>query len=175
MLGCRLKYLLIMKKIILVIASLFIASCVSIAEAPKRLQLYGIEVNSELYDDDYARKKDGKYTYLPSKMSPNIYAWGALTSYGSEFRISVNNNSNKPINSNYFLDKFNLYTKDNKQYVLKADDFLNYPKGYINPDDSAVFYVDKPNGLKSEENISKIVVQLGYDTRIVLKPTSKWE
>jgi len=139
-------------------------------EAPERLQLYGIEVNSELYDDDYVMKKSGGYSYLTSKMNPKIYAWASLTPYGSQFRISVNNNSNKPLNSNYFSDKFNLYTKDNKQYILKTDDIVNYPKGYVNPDDSAVFYVDKPKGLKSEGNISKIVVQLGYDTRIVLKP-----
>ena len=155
----------------MVISSL--TGCISMPEMPERLQLYGIEVRSESYDDRFVRKSSGGYNYLPSKMNSKIYAFGALTGYGDRFRISIYNTSNKPINSNYFSDKFELFTKDGKQYILEAGSITGYPKGHINPDDNAIFYVDKPKGLKRESNIAKIVVRLGYETRIVLKPDLK--
>ena len=160
---------------------LFLTGCTPLAKlsklsfpkSPERLKFYGIEISSELYDNAYVRKEGMKYSYSPLKMNPKVYAQGSLNSYGDQFEISVSNASKKPLRSNYFMDKFTLYTKDNKQYMLKSDNIVNYPKEYINPDDGAWFYVDKPRGLKGERNILKIIVKLADGTRIVLKPELK--
>jgi hypothetical protein len=64
-----------------------------------------------------------------------------------------------------------LFTKDDKKYILEPrGGIVQYPeKKYINPDDSIVFKVKTVKGLKRENDVSKIVIRLGYDTRIVLK------
>jgi hypothetical protein len=156
-----------MKSLILVLVTLFISSCASIQSKPVTCHHYGIQVDSESYDDRYIRG----VSYLPSVMNPKIYAWGCFFEEGQYFKLEVYNKSNNPINSNYFLDKFELFTKDDKKYILEPrGGIVQYPeKKYINPDDSIVFKVKTAKGLKREDDVSKIVIRLGYDTRIVLK------
>jgi len=160
--------LLVMKNFILVITALFITSCVSIPAKSVTCHHYGIQVDSESYDDRYIRG----VSYLPSVMSPKVYAWGCFFEDGQYFRLKVYNKSNNPVNSNYFLDKFELFTKDGKRYILEPRGGIGrYPKkSYINPDESMYFSVKPPKGLKHEDDVAKIVIKLGYDTRIVLKP-----
>ena len=105
-------------------------------------------------------------------MNPKVYAWGCFFEDSQYFSLKVHNNSNNPINSNYFLDKFELFTKGGKRYILEPRGGIGrYPeKSYINPDESMSFSVKPPKGLKHEDDVAKIVIKLGYDARIVLKP-----
>ena len=157
-----------MKSLILVIATLLIASCVSIPTRSVSCYHYGIQIDSESYDDKYIRG----VSYLPSVMNQKINARGCFFEDGQYFHLTVYNKSNNPINSYYFSDQFELFTSDNKKYILEPrGGIVQYPKrNYINPQDSVVFKVKIAKGIKSENEITKIVIKLGYDTRIVLKP-----
>lgn len=157
-----------MKSLILILTMLFITSCASIESRPLTWHHYGIQVDSESYDDKYIRG----VSYLPSVMNQKIYAWASLSEYGHYFKLQVHNKSNKPISSNYFLDQFELFTKDGAKYILEpTGGIARYPeKKYINPQDAVWFSVNTPKGLKHEDDIAKIVIKLGYDARIVLKP-----
>jgi hypothetical protein len=153
---------------------LLLSSCSSNPRKIYTWNYYGIEVDSETYDDDFINKEK-TISYIASAMNPNIYARARYTDITITqlvpefyFQIKVYNESKNPITSNYFIDSFELFTKDGKRYILKGKKY-NYP--HINPGDKATFYMRAPQALKSELDILKIVVRLGFYTRIVLKPT----
>lgn len=157
-----------MRILALVFFTLFIVSCASLPSKTINCYHYGIQVDGESYDDKYIRG----VSYLPSVMNPKINARGCLPEHGKYFKLEVRNESDNPINLNYFLDRFELFTNDGKKYMLEPrGGIARYPeKKYINPQESIWFSVNPPKGLKSENDVAKIVVKLGWDARIVLKP-----
>jgi len=151
---------------------LLLTSCTTSTSHKK---FYGIQVDSEIYDDDFRIEGERYVIDNSSNINSGIQAVGAFIeiSFSPKIQVRVFNKSNSPIRSNYFLDEFRLFTKDGKNYILGKKSISIYrPKnGYINPNEKVAFILSYPSGI-NEEDVLKIVAKFGYDTRIVLKPKS---
>ena len=120
-------------------------------------------------------KEDGvRYRCVQSS---EVNAWGTIVSWGgysyTHLRITLVNESTKPIPLNYFIDEFKALT-ENGIYELKKSDITQYPDGPLNPKQSARFsFALEPTFGDKLPRIDMIVCSFGMfnDTvLVVLKP-----
>ena len=139
---------------------------------------YGIKMDSQYASGDFIIKsctENGVSFKLNSRtMDSRISAEGKVDF--SRLNISITNDSNSPISTNFFGDSIMLITKDGTMYNLDKGDILNYPKGnYINPNTTAyyTFLLPRPIWNIKKEDVKKIIFELGVlldKTTVVLKP-----
>ncbi len=126
--------------IILVINSAALAKSnffgIQILDASKALEAFSKVV----------RTKDGsvRYTHKSRLTNDSIYCWATVGNYWITFQI--HNESKRPIQMNYFMDKYGLASVDGSIYELKLPDILNYPSEVINPKGSETIKVSNPVG-----------------------------
>ena len=141
---------------------------------------YGISMNSVKDAKDFkiisGLQEEVKYYKNDRTMNPDIYAWAEIQNgWFSLFIVSVTNNSNNPIATNYFTDDFELVDNDGRTFKLEKYDISLYPKvSYINPGETVKFPITTPFDYeKFTKETAMIVCTLGAfsDTvKIVLKP-----
>ena len=143
-----------------------------------KFSFYGIQIEDSKNDYRFVRK-EGAYSYLPSEMNTNIYARiDKVAPSDDSLTMLIYNKTDKPLSTNYFSDKFSLFTKDGRKYILDNGDMGSYPEyppeisGYINPNDSMGVELSLPSGV-GIDNIKKFIVNMGWDVRVVLKPDLK--
>ena len=111
-------------------------------------------------------------------MNPDIYAFAEV---GYWLLISVTNNTKNPIDTNYFLDDFELMDKDGRTFKLEKADIMSYPEvAYINPGKTVRFPLKSPfdydygRGYEKLKNETAMIVctlgSLFNRVTIVLKP-----
>jgi hypothetical protein len=112
-------------------------------------------------------------------MNDDIYAGiDKVAPSDDSFTVWIHNKTDKPFSTNYFSDKFSLFTKSNRKYILDNGDIGSYPEyepdtsGYINPNDNMGVKLSLPSGVDIA-NVKKFIVNMGWDVRIVLKPDLK--
>jgi hypothetical protein len=137
-----------------------------------KFSFYGFHIDSPEYDDKYVRG----VSWIPSKMNNDIYASiSKVAPSDDSFIVLIYNKTGKPFSTNYFSDKFSLFTKDNHKYILDNGGIGSYPEyepetsGYINPNDVMGVKLSLPSGIDIA-NVKKFIVNMGWDVRIVLKP-----
>jgi len=140
-----------------------------------KFSFYGLHIDSPEYDDKYVRG----VSWIPSKMNDDIYAGiDKVAPSDDSFTVWIHNKTDKPFSTNYFSDKFSLFTKSNRKYILDNGDIGSYPEyepdtsGYINPNDNMGVKLSLPSGVDIA-NVKKFIVNMGWDVRIVLKPDLK--
>jgi len=140
-----------------------------------KFSFYGFHIDSPEYDDKYVRG----VSWIPSKMNDDIFARiDKVAPSDDSFTVWIRNKTDKPFSTNYFSDKFSLFTKSNRKYILDNGDIGSYPEyepdtsGYINPNDSMGVKLSLPSGVDIA-NVKKFIVNMGWDVRIVLKPDLK--
>lgn len=127
-------------------------------------------------DRYYLNTTDGMYTvdftYVEGATDRSVYAYASCHRLLS---ITVINNSNRPISTNYFGDQFSIITRDGKIIHMKNGDISFYPsEEYINPGAivkySTIVWPFNPPVNKSD--VTAIVCSLGVinKTTIVLRP-----
>jgi len=110
-------------------------------------------------------------------MNKNICARGYTGFQDWQFNITVTNNTNAPIATNYFGDSFALTTIDGKVFHIEKGDILSYPTvGYINPGKTVSYPLNNPFGFDKKRLLNEtamIVCKIGTllnKKTIVLKP-----
>lgn len=179
-----------MKKIrilLAIILTVSLVSCASISkeEAP---DFFGIYVYDEKYIDDftiqsYSSESGVKIDNNKDTTVRFINASASLSHESSykhpprtRFHIKVWNGSTKPIDTNYFGDKYTLVTKSGSEYVLDKPYITRYfDSDAINPGvvGSASVFLNQYH-LK-QESVKHIVLRLGSGHKkvIILKPVPK--
>lgn len=148
---------------------------------PPRSDFFGVMI-TDIQDayrfriDSLNEENQGTFSRLPS-MNASIYAFANRYSSWNEDRISISvtNESNNPIFTNYFSDQFGLLTKDGKKFVLEKPEIRSYHrKSYINPNETIEYVLYFPPVLRgiSSKDIELIVCALGNSNEITifLKP-----
>lgn len=153
-----------MKQLLLLASISILTGCSS-----PRTVFFGMEV-MEATTDAFSIKtqnSSGKvsFTYQPGVADPNITARGWISEAG-KFGVHVRNKGNMPIQSNYFLDRFTMLSKDRKWYDLIKSDISYYNDKVINPGSSAYFSIPSPLG---RDNVKLILIELGGSTRLLLQ------
>jgi hypothetical protein len=140
----------------------------------EKFSFYGLQIKDPENDYKFVRK-EGTFSFYPSLMNENIYARiDKVAPSDDSFTVWIHNKTDKPFSTNYFSDKFSLFTKDNRKYILDNGGMGSYPEyppetsGYINPNDNMGVDLSLPSGINIS-NVKKFVVNMGWDVRIVLK------
>ena len=170
-----------MKRAFLLISLIALIGCAT-TEIPN--SFYGIKTNRvsnsaqfELFLDESGELN---YNYDKRSMNANVYAWGKVRGIWGLY-IYITNNSDSPIHTNYFTDKFTLITKDGKEFRLEKKDISYYYKGdYINPEKTVSYSFPNPFDTQYRliNDTGMIVCQLGSAFKpvtIILKPIPKKE
>lgn len=96
------------------------------------------------------RTKEGvRYTYKKELANTSIYCWGTVGNYWITFQI--HNDSKRPIQMNYFMDKYELATTEGSIYELELPEILDYPSEVVNPKGNKTVKLSNPI-----ENLSEI-------------------
>jgi len=165
-----------MNKFTIFIILIFICGCATTVSS-----FYGIGMNSVYNAKDFEitsySNKGVRYNYDHRTMNSDVSAWAEVNWAG--LQITIENNANSPVHTNYFTDDFILIAKDGKEFRLGKDIQTYYSGEYINPDHSVSYYLSTPyDGFstdveKFKEEAAMIICEIGtYLERvtIVLKP-----
>jgi len=106
------------------------------------------------------RTKDGgvRYTHKSKLANDSVYCWGTVGNYWITFQI--HNDSKRPIQMNYFMDKYELMSVERSIYELELPDILDYPSKAINPKGSRTIKVSNP--LKNLTEVKYLSVSLSW-------------
>jgi|AntDeeMinimDraft_5_1070356.scaffolds.fasta_scaffold21006_2 hypothetical protein len=151
--------------VIFVVVLLFIAGG-KLVEAESNF--YGMVVydSSQAFNafDVYYNDEGGvSYTYTKSLVNTDISCWGDVRDYNITYTIE--NNTESPIELNYYADVYELATVDGSVYELEMPDILDYPSKVINPNNSATITFDNP--VDNPENIMFISASLGLEDKFI--------
>jgi hypothetical protein len=78
----------------------------------------------------------------------------------SRIVISVGNNGDSPITTNYFLDRFSVLTKSGKEYAIKLD-ISNYSGETLNPGEDQNVSMNLYNSELKTKKIAAVLCQIG--------------
>lgn len=154
--------------LVLLISMIFISGIGLKVEA--ETEFFGMEVynvGQAINAFEVWSNEDGsgvEYNYKKDLANPDIVSF-ADVSYSS-ISFQIHNNSNAPIELNYYTDIFELATNESKVYEMEKPDILDYPSDKVlNPDEVATIKCDNPLG--TSENIMFISATLGLENIMI--------
>lgn len=110
------------------------------------------------------------FQYDRERMSESVFAWGRLTDEGY-IEVDVTNNSDTPLEVDYYRDKFTLVSRDGTTYYLaKRDINRYYSKDSIAPGETAFFSYRLPSVITDikEDDVKMVICELGAEDKTIL-------
>jgi len=122
---------------------------------------YGLQIVDESYAKEafskVIRNEEGGVSFIRWESHTNdVYCWGSLNEKG--ITLTVLNKTKKPVQMNYFRDRYELMTANGSMYKLKIlTDIENYPD-VVNPQGQQTIRVSQPT-----TDIKYLGVTLDYE------------
>ena len=147
--------------------------------AGPKVTLYGLSIirpeSAEVAFSSVFEGDEGniQYIHIPEYCDSNIRCWGSWSNYGS-INFTIENNSKKPIEMNYLIDKYELITKNKSIYKLEIifPRDVNAMERYhrpLNPGDSKSFRLSGYGEKISDVDYITSLINYGK-TFLILRP-----
>lgn len=125
---------------------------------------FGIQVYGGMLSS-VTKNPDGSIYYRTmGTVNKNINIFCKIGQFKDYLSISFElcNNGNRPIQPNYYSDKYMIIDNKGKQYSLSFD-IMNYPSGPINPGDSKRYSSKYLYTKLNAVDIESVLIYLGID------------
>ena len=156
----------------------FLTGCATVNE---KADFYGIKMKSEFSAKDFAMKPTAnesfEYSYRKSTMDNEIYAYGHLETIEylagkiSSIRVTIVNESKKPLTVERVFASFALVTNDGERYELEPPIAFYPANRFILPGAQEIFALNVAPYKLVKEDIRMVICsfELG-ETKIILFP-----
>ena len=135
-------------------------------------QFFGMQVLNEYLKfakDVFSamRDKTGNVTYTcnVNLVKDSIYSWGTIE--GETITLSITNESQVPIEMNYYIDTYSLETEDGSICKLKIKTSITDYPGIINPKETKWVEILKPVVIKSTD-IKYLAMDFNFRRSVIL-------
>ena len=161
-----------MKKVILLsIILICVIAFVNIGFALQP-QFFGMQILNEYFrfaKDVFSatRDKTGNVTYTcnVNLVNDSIYSWGKIE--GETITLSITNESQVPIEMNYYIDTYSLETEDGSICKLKIKTSVTDYPNIINPKETKWVEISKPAVIKSTD-IKYLAMDFNFGRGVII-------